>query len=92
MNLLLIIRSLDMAEDGMYALKKVLIQSEEQLDLVKQEIQASSLFKHPNLIRLLESSIINVKVRQCHLTFLFACREFRSEFCSSLRYSILLTA
>lgn len=49
------------SEDGMYALKKVLIQSEEQLELVRQEIQVSPLFKHPNIIRLLESSIINVK-------------------------------
>jgi hypothetical protein len=32
-------------EDGMYALKKVLIQSEEQLELVRQEIQVSPLFK-----------------------------------------------
>ena len=48
----------------MYALKKVLIQSEELLELVRQEIYVSSLFKHPNLIRLMESSIISVKVRE----------------------------
>lgn len=76
----------------MYALKKVLIQSEEQLELVRQEIQVSSLFKHPNLIRLLESSIISVKVRQRYPTSLFAWRELRSKFCSGLGYSSLLTA
>ena len=53
-------------EDGMYALKKVLIQSDEQLEFVNKEIEVSSLFDHPNLIRLLEHSIISVKVRQCY--------------------------
>ncbi|KAG0567466.1 hypothetical protein M758_7G141500 [Ceratodon purpureus] len=48
------------SEDGMYALKKVLIQSDEQLELVNKEIEVSSLFDHPNLIRLLEHSIITV--------------------------------
>ena len=76
-------------EDGMYALKKVLIQSEEQLELVRLEIQVSPLFKHPNIIRLLESSIINVKVRQRYPTSFFPWRELRSKSCSSLRYSVL---
>lgn len=46
----------------MYALKKVLIQTEEHLELVKQEVHVLSLFNHPNLIPLLEHSIIRVKV------------------------------
>jgi len=50
-------------EDGMYAIKKVLIQSEEQLESVNEEIEVSQLFDHPNLLRLLDSDIIPVKVR-----------------------------
>ncbi|KAJ7547488.1 hypothetical protein O6H91_08G088300 [Diphasiastrum complanatum] len=62
------------AEDGLYALKKVLIQTDEQLDLVKQEIHASSLFNHPNLLPLLEHSIISAKgegawIREAYLLF-----------------------
>eukprot|EP01018_Ginkgo_biloba_P039811 Gb_41703 [translate_table: standard] len=49
------------SEDGMYALKKVLIQTDEQLELVKREIGVSSLFNHPNLLPLLDHSIIAVK-------------------------------
>ena len=42
------------SEDGTYAMKKVLIQSKEQLDLVREEICVSSLFNHPNLLPLLD--------------------------------------
>lgn len=49
------------AEDGMYAMKKVIIQTEEQLELVKKEIHVSSLLNHPNLLPLIEHSIISVK-------------------------------
>ncbi|KAH9297159.1 hypothetical protein KI387_028841 [Taxus chinensis] len=49
------------SEDGMYALKKVLLQTDEQLQLVKQEIHVSSLLNHPNLLPLLDHSIIAVK-------------------------------
>lgn len=49
-------------DDGTYALKKVLIQSEEQLALVKEEIHVSSLFSHANLLPLLDHAIIAVKV------------------------------
>ena len=48
--------------DGTYALKKVLIQSSEQLELVREEIRVSSLFSHPNLLPLLDHAIIAVKV------------------------------
>jgi serine/threonine protein kinase len=50
-------------ENGLYALKKVLVQTEEQLELVKHEIHVLTLFNHPNLIPLLDYSIISVKVR-----------------------------
>jgi len=50
------------SEDATYAMKKVLIQSKEQLDLVKEEIRVSSLFNHPNLLPLLDHAIIAVKV------------------------------
>ena len=43
-------------------MKKVLIQSKEQLDLVREEIRVSSLFNHPNLLPLLDHAIIAVKV------------------------------
>lgn len=43
-------------------MKKVLIQTEEQLELVRQEIRVSSLFSHPNLLPLLDHAIIGVKV------------------------------
>jgi serine/threonine protein kinase len=52
-------------ENGLYALKKVLVQTEEQLELVKHEIHVLTLFNHPNLIPLLDYSIISVKVRIC---------------------------
>ncbi|CAN6446762.1 unnamed protein product [Victoria cruziana] len=48
----------------MYAMKKVLIQSEEQLEMVKQEIRVSSLFSHPNLLPLLDHATIAVKGSQ----------------------------
>lgn len=52
------------SEDGTYAMKKVLIQSKEQLDLVREEIRVSSLFNHPNLLPLLDHAIIAVKSQQ----------------------------
>ncbi|KAL6563914.1 hypothetical protein OROHE_005154 [Orobanche hederae] len=50
-----------LSEDGTYAMKKVLIQNTEQLELVKEEIRVSSLFNHPNLLPLLDHAIIAVK-------------------------------
>jgi hypothetical protein len=56
-----------LAGNEFFALKKVLIQTEEQVELVKQEIHASSLFNHPNLLPLLDYAIITVKVpRELH--------------------------
>lgn len=49
------------SDDGTYAIKKVIIQSEEQLELVREEIRISSLFSHPNLLPLLDHAIIAVK-------------------------------
>ncbi|XP_078443765.1 serine/threonine protein kinase 3 [Wolffia australiana] len=49
------------SDEGLYAMKKVLIQSEDQLELVRQEIRVSSLFSHPNLLPLLDHAIIQVK-------------------------------
>ncbi|RRT83903.1 hypothetical protein BHE74_00002461 [Ensete ventricosum] len=49
-------------DDGTYAMKKVIIQTEEQLEMVKQEIRVSSLFSHPNLLPLLDHAIIPVKL------------------------------
>ena len=49
-------------DDGTYAMKKVLIQNIEQLELVREEIRVSSLFTHPNLLPLLDHAIIKVKV------------------------------
>lgn len=43
-------------------MKKVLIQNNEQLELVREEIRVSSLFSHPNLLPLLDHAIISVKV------------------------------
>ncbi|KAK2983314.1 hypothetical protein RJ640_001058 [Escallonia rubra] len=51
----------DMLYDGTYAMKKVLIQNTEQLELVREEIRVSSLFSHPNLLPLLDHAIIAVK-------------------------------
>ncbi|GER38621.1 serine/threonine protein kinase 3 [Striga asiatica] len=47
--------------DGTYAMKKVLIQNCEQLELVREEIRVSSQFSHPNLLPLLDHAIIEVK-------------------------------
>nr|GMC50726.1 probable serine/threonine-protein kinase DDB_G0291350 [Ipomoea batatas] len=52
------------SDDGTYAMKKVLIQNSEQLELVREEIRVSSLFTHPNLLPLLDHAIINVKAAQ----------------------------
>lgn len=49
-------------DDGTYALKKVLIQNNEQLESVREEIRVSYLFNHPNLLPLLDHAIIAVKV------------------------------
>ena len=43
-------------------MKKVLIQNNEQLELVREEIRVSSLFNHSNLLPLLDHAIISVKV------------------------------
>ncbi|CAN1796313.1 Serine/threonine-protein kinase 16 [Linum perenne] len=51
-----------LAHDGTYAMKKVLIQNNEQLELVREEIRVSSLFNHPNLLPLLDHAIISVKL------------------------------
>nr|AFK34971.1 unknown [Lotus japonicus] len=52
------------SDDGSYAMKKVLIQNNEQLELVREEIRVSSLFNHPNLLPLLDHAIIAVKRTQ----------------------------
>ncbi|CAL5362472.1 unnamed protein product [Camellia sinensis] len=52
------------SDDGTYAMKKVLIQNTEQLELVREEIRVSSLFSHPNLLPLLDHAIISVKPTQ----------------------------
>ncbi|XP_022987926.1 serine/threonine-protein kinase 16-like [Cucurbita maxima] len=56
--------SAHLSDDGSYALKKVLIQNNEQLELVKEEIRVSSLFSHPNLLPLLDHAIIATKPTQ----------------------------
>ncbi|CAL5074567.1 unnamed protein product [Urochloa decumbens] len=62
--------SAHVSEDGTYAMKKVLIQSKEQLDLVREEIRVSSLFNHPNLLPLLDHAIIAVKGDWSHEAYL----------------------
>ncbi|MBA0689367.1 hypothetical protein Goari_007098, partial [Gossypium aridum] len=49
-----------LSDDGTYAMKKVLIQNNEQLELVREEIRVSSLFSHRNLLPLLDHAIISV--------------------------------
>ncbi|CAH1445821.1 unnamed protein product [Lactuca virosa] len=49
------------SEDGTYAMKKVLSQNNDQLELVIEEIHVSSLFSHPDLIPLLDHAIILLK-------------------------------
>uniref|UniRef100_A0A803NAN1 non-specific serine/threonine protein kinase n=1 Tax=Chenopodium quinoa TaxID=63459 RepID=A0A803NAN1_CHEQI len=51
-------------DDGTYAMKKVLIQNNKQLDLLREEIRVSSLFTYPNLLPLLDHAIIKVKATQ----------------------------
>ncbi|KAM7279941.1 hypothetical protein ACFE04_007075 [Oxalis oulophora] len=53
-----------LSADGTYAMKKVLVQNNEQLELVREEIRVSSLFSHPNLLPLLDHAIIAVKASQ----------------------------
>ncbi|KNA11866.1 hypothetical protein SOVF_131160 [Spinacia oleracea] len=52
------------SDDGTYAMKKVLIQNTEQLELVREETRVSSLFTHPNLLPLLDHAIIKIKATQ----------------------------
>ncbi|XP_041998179.1 probable serine/threonine-protein kinase DDB_G0291350 [Salvia splendens] len=52
--------------DGTYAMKKVLIQNSDQLEMVRDEIHVSSQFNHPNLLPLLDHAIIAVKASQDH--------------------------
>ncbi|XP_047328588.1 probable serine/threonine-protein kinase DDB_G0291350 [Impatiens glandulifera] len=52
------------SDDGTYAMKKILVQNNEQLDLVREEIRVSSLFNHPNLLPLLDQAIIAVQPTQ----------------------------
>jgi len=49
------------SDDGTYAMKKVNIQTEQKLDVVRHEINVSSMFNHPNLLPLLDHAIIPVK-------------------------------
>lgn len=60
--------------DGTYAMKKVLIQNSEQLEMVREEIRVSSQFNHPNLLPLLDHAIIAVKVTLI-LALLFLTNE-----------------
>ncbi|KAJ0106363.1 hypothetical protein Patl1_18991 [Pistacia atlantica] len=53
-----------LSDDGTYAMKKVLIQNNEQLELVREEIRVSSLFSHRNLLPLLDHAIIAIKNNQ----------------------------
>ncbi|XP_044476210.1 serine/threonine-protein kinase 16-like [Mangifera indica] len=53
-----------LSDDGTYAMKKVLIQNNEQLELVREEIRVSSLFSHQNLLPLLDHAIIAAKSNQ----------------------------
>jgi serine/threonine kinase 16 len=55
-------------------MKKVLIQNNEQLELVREEIHVSSLFNHPNLLPLLDHAIIAVKVITASSSFTNYCR------------------
>ncbi|KAG9132104.1 hypothetical protein Leryth_024326 [Lithospermum erythrorhizon] len=52
------------SDDGTYAMKKLLIQTNEQLESVREEIRVSSLFIHPNILPLLDYAIIPVKGSQ----------------------------
>jgi len=56
--------SYHISEEGLYALKKVFIQTEDQFELVKKEIDVSSLFNHPNLLPLLDHAIISTRDAQ----------------------------
>ncbi|GJP79261.1 hypothetical protein CLOP_g9513 [Closterium sp. NIES-67] len=50
--------------DNTYALKKFLIQTKEQLLLVKAEIDVASKLDHPNLLPLVEHAIVSSKQQQ----------------------------
>ncbi|KAJ4841025.1 hypothetical protein Tsubulata_044441 [Turnera subulata] len=58
-----------LSDDGTYAMKKVLIQNNEQLELVREEIRVSSLFNHPNLLPLLDHAVIAVKAPSQEMTW-----------------------
>ncbi|MBA0718381.1 hypothetical protein Golax_006132 [Gossypium laxum] len=62
-----------LSDDGTYAMKKVLIQNNEQLELVREEIRVSSLFSHRNLLPLLDHAIISVKHFDCAKLFPQLC-------------------
>jgi hypothetical protein len=62
-------------------MKKVLIQNNEQLELVREEIRVSSLFNHSNLLPLLDHAIISVKVITA------SCSSF-SDYCRWISHKV----
>ena len=57
-------------------MKKVMIRSEEDLDMMMKEIFVSSLFCHPNLLPLLDHAIIPVMVSLSHSLHLHFLMKF----------------
>ncbi|KAG9137140.1 hypothetical protein Leryth_011953 [Lithospermum erythrorhizon] len=68
------------SDDGTYAMKKVLIQNTEQLELVREEIRVSSLFTHPNLLPLLDHAIIAVKDFSLQMIFNVQSSQHKQDF------------
>ncbi|KAJ8560588.1 hypothetical protein K7X08_022448 [Anisodus acutangulus] len=75
------------SDDGTYAMKKLLIQNSEQLEMVREEIRVSSLFSHPNLLPLLDHAIISVKVSQDQSCKHQACLLFPVHLDGTLLYN-----
>jgi len=85
---------LSVADDdsGTYALKKFLIQTKEQLQLVKQEIHTASLLTgHPSLLPLLDHAIVNAaeKVQYCTAQIVL-CKVLNIRISSSYYFIIFL--
>ncbi|KAI7986658.1 Serine/threonine-protein kinase 16 [Camellia lanceoleosa] len=71
---------------GTYAMKKVLIQNTEQLELVRGEIHVSPLFSHPNLLPLLDHAIISYLLFPVHLDGTLLDNAKAMNLCAGLKH------
>lgn len=63
-----------------FALKKILCQSEDQIEMTKQEIQMHKSFAHPNIMPLTDYAVLSVDANALEYYLLFPFMEVRGVF------------